>query len=163
MQRRSSQLLTTWLGIVVVLSIAIPSPIGSAAESAWVKTGTTGRLIYVPDAEGDRILDFSNVGYRGKGIELIPEGVANALTLSPIAGDDTAQIQAAINQVSALPLGTDGFRGAVLLQPGTYDINSQLEIRASGVVLRGSGSGVGAACSTVAILSWAARIPIRDR
>ena len=49
-----------------------------AAESAWVKTGATGRLIYVPDAEGDRILDFSNVGYRGKGVELIPEGVANA-------------------------------------------------------------------------------------
>ena len=110
-----------------------------SVESQWVQTGATGRLIYVPDAEGDRVLDFSNVGYQGKGIELIPDNVPTILTISPVSGDDTAIIQAAINQVSALPLGADGFRGAVLLQAGTYDINSQLEIRASGVVLRGEG------------------------
>lgn len=113
-----------------------------AAESQWVTTGTQGRLIYVPDAEGDRVLDFSNVGYRGQGTTLIPSNVSNVVNLSPVAGDDTASIQAAINQVSALPVGPDGYRGAVFLQPGTYDIDSQLEIRASGVVLRGAGRGV---------------------
>ena len=115
----------------------------SAAESQWVTTGVTGRLIYVPDAEGDRILDFSDVGYRGKGTALIPDDVSNQVTLAPIAGDDTANIQAAIDQVSALPIGSNGYRGAVLLQAGTYDIDSQLEIRASGVVLRGVGRGTG--------------------
>ncbi len=119
--------------------LSLSGAIGHAAESAWVKTGVTGRLIYVPDAQGDRILDFSGVGYRGQGTQLIPTTVTNAITIGPVGGDDTAHIQAAINQVSALPLGPDGFRGAVLLQPGTYDIASQLEIRASGVVLRGSG------------------------
>lgn len=108
-------------------------------ESQWIKTGVTGRLIYVPDAEGDHILDFSNVGYRASGSSLIPSNVPTSVTLSPIAGDDTSSIQAAIDQVSALPLGPDGYRGAVLLQAGTYDIDSQLEIRASGVVLRGEG------------------------
>jgi len=116
---------------------------GYSVESEWVQTGATDRLIYVPDAEGDHVLDFSNVGYQGRGTELIPDNVPTAVTLSPIAGDDTASIQAAINQVSAMPLGADGFRGAVLLQAGTYDIDSQLEIRASGVVLRGVGRGIG--------------------
>ena len=69
--------------------------------------------------------------------------MVNRVHLSPISGDDTSSIQAAIDQVSALPLGPDGYRGAVLLQAGTYDINSQLQIRASGVVLRGVGRNVG--------------------
>ena len=114
-----------------------------SVESQWVQTGATGRLIYVPDAEGDHILDFSNVGYQGRGAELIPDNVPTTVTVSPISGDDTASIQAAIDQVAAMPLGADGYRGAVLLQAGTYDIDSQLEIRASGVVLRGEGRGLG--------------------
>jgi hypothetical protein len=110
----------------------------SAAESQWVRTGATGRLIYVPDAEGDRILDFSRVGYQGRGTQLIPNDVPNAVVISPIAGDDTANIQAAINAVAALPI-VDGFRGAVLLAAGHYDIGAQLTIGASGIVLRGVG------------------------
>ena len=110
-----------------------------AAESQWVQTGATGRLVYVPDAEGDRIMEFSNVGYRGRGTELIPNNVPTIVTVSPVAGDDTATIQAAINQVSAMPLGPNGFRGAVLLQAGDYDINTKLTITTSGVVLRGVG------------------------
>ncbi len=34
----------------------------------------------------------------------------------------------------------DGFRGAVLLRPGRYRVGGRLEMRASGVVLRGSGN-----------------------
>ncbi|HMP05147.1 MAG TPA: hypothetical protein PJ982_02260, partial [Lacipirellulaceae bacterium] len=40
---------------------------------------------------------------------------------------------------SSMPLGPDGFRGAVLLTAGHYDIATQLTIAASGVVLRGTG------------------------
>jgi hypothetical protein len=43
--------------------IAVAFPRLSAQESKWVKTSVTGRLIYVPDAEGDRVPDFSMVGY----------------------------------------------------------------------------------------------------
>ena len=56
------------------------------------------------------------------------------------AADDTAAIQAALGAVAALPL-SGGIRGAVVLAPGTFHISAGLKIAASGVVLRGSGSG----------------------
>src|SRR3954447_20771236 len=127
----------------VFLAALCPAIIASAAETQWVRTGVTNRLINVPDAEGDRILDFSDVGYKGRGTELIPNNVPNVQFVSPVAGDDTASIQAAINAVAAMPLGTDGFRGAVLLNAGDYDINTQLTIGASGIVLRGVGDNSG--------------------
>ncbi len=123
---------------VTLLLNALPYSI-LAAESSWIRTGTTGRLIYVPDAEGDRILDFSNVGYKGRGSALLPNDVPTVRTVSPVAGDDTASIQAAIDAVSALPMQANGYRGAVLLSAGDYDINTQLRITTSGVVLRGVG------------------------
>src|SRR5262249_32904537 len=49
-------------------------------------------------------------------------------------------IQDAIDYVSSLPLGNDGFRGAVMLKAGEYRINDHIEIRTSGVVLRGEGA-----------------------
>lgn len=108
-----------------------------AQQSEWVRRGATGRLVYTPDAQGDRVPDFSDVGYRG-GKVAIPT-VAAAVQVSPISGDNTAHIQAAIDQVSALPIGSDGFRGAVELAAGDYEISGQLNINASGVVLRGAG------------------------
>jgi hypothetical protein len=97
-------------------------------------------LLYEPTAVGDRIPDFSNVGYRG-GMVGLPF-VATKVTVNPGAGDDTALIQAAIDQVEAMPLDHRGFRGAVLLKAGEYQIDGQLTIRASGVVLRGEGDGL---------------------
>ena len=122
----------------LIVAVALASS-ASPSNSKWITTGATGRLIYVPDAEGDRILDFSNVGYKGRGSELLPNDIPTVLTVSPIAGDDTANIQAAINAVSAMPLQANGYRGAVLLTAGDYDIATQLNINASGVVLRGVG------------------------
>jgi hypothetical protein len=105
--------------------------------SSWVYPGIDGHLIYTPDGQADRILDYSNVGYRS-GAAPIPT-VPARVTVSPGPGDDTALVQAAIDQVSALPLDAGGFRGAVLLTAGEYQIGGHLEIRASGVVLRGEG------------------------
>jgi hypothetical protein len=109
--------------------------------SKWVFFGPDHRLHYGTDANGNRIMDFSHAGYGGGGVR-IPL-VREARTLQPVAGDNTLQIQTTINEVSALPLGADGFRGAVLLGPGTFDVNGSLTISNSGVVLRGSGSGEG--------------------
>jgi hypothetical protein len=128
--------------VVLVIGIALPR-VAISQQSQWVKTGVTGRLVYVPDAQGDRILDFSNVGYQGRGNDLLPSDVPTVRTVSPIAGDDTASIQTAINQVAALSIGANGYRGAVLLTAGDYDIAGQLNINASGVVLRGVGRDVG--------------------
>lgn len=107
------------------------------AVSSWVFPGTGDQLVYTPDGQADHILDYSNVGYQG-GIVPIPS-VPVQTVVNPGPGDDTALIQAAIDQVSALPLDANGFRGAVLLTAGEYQINDHLEIRASGVVLRGEG------------------------
>lgn len=93
-------------------------------------------LVYAPDKDGNVMPDFSYVGYR-EGMEAIPD-VAVRATVEPGNGDDGARIQAAIDQVSALPL-ENGFRGAVLLKKGTYEVAEKLSIRASGVVLRGEG------------------------
>jgi hypothetical protein len=112
---------------------------GPASE--WVYFDEQGRLAYKDlDANHDRILDYSFAGYRGGGVKL-PELPVKE-TLAPSGGDDTAAIQAALDAVSALPL-SDGARGAVLLEAGTFDVQGTLSITASGVVLRGSGSGAG--------------------
>lgn len=100
--------------------------------------GQDGKLVYTPDYRGNRIPDFSAAGYAG-GEKAIPD-VPVKVTLAPEPGDATARIQRAIDEVSALPPDGDGFRGAVLLKKGVYEVGS-LKIKASGVVVRGEGPG----------------------
>ncbi|MEX0612252.1 MAG: hypothetical protein WD738_04915 [Pirellulales bacterium] len=121
-------------------------PRAQAQTSKWVKTGVTGRLVYVPDADGDRILDFSMVGY-GAGKKPIPTDIPVAIHIDPIAGDNTQHIQNAINFAASRPL-VNGFRGVVELGPGKFDVFGRLTINASGVVLRGSGGGDSLATNT---------------
>lgn len=98
------------------------------------------KMVYIPDYKGNRILDFSNTGYMGGGVKL-PD-VQARVALEPREGeDDTQRIQAAIDEVSKMPVGPDGFRGAVLLKKGTFNVSGTLYIRSSGVVLRGEGKG----------------------
>jgi hypothetical protein len=107
------------------------------APSQWVFPGPDGKLVYQKTSAGDRIMDFSHAGYMGGGVALPTVTVKR--TVQPSGGDDTATIQAAIDAVAALPL-EQGFRGAVLLAPGTFPCSGTIKISASGVVLRGSGS-----------------------
>ncbi|MEC0370142.1 discoidin domain-containing protein [Paenibacillus chibensis] len=99
--------------------------------------GKDGKMVYVSDFRGNQILDFSNAGYMGGGVK-IPDVKVKA-TVSPGDGDDTARIQAAIDEVAQLPVGKDGFRGAVLLKKGKYEVGGTVKINASGIVLRGEG------------------------
>lgn len=122
------------LGAAVVTVASAPAVTN---VSSWVFYGPGGRLLQQPDELGNRILDHSGVGYRG-GVTPIPDVPVKA-TVSPLAGDDGANIQAAINQVQALPLDTNGFRGALLLTAGEYQISNSITINAGGVVLRGVG------------------------
>lgn len=133
-----NQTLTAAVAITaLVFCCATPS---AAVESEWVQRGTTGRLLYTPDAQGDRVPDFSDVGYRG-GKAVLPT-IGAAVTVQPGAGDDTTRIQNAITQAGNLPIGADGFRGAVVLGAGEFQIGGQLQINKSGVVLRGAGQEV---------------------
>lgn len=135
----------------LVLSLLILS-LGLQAQnwqSDLVKINTsTGELTYNQEpTTGTRIPDFSRAGYKGGGVAL-PE-VEVKKTISAISGDNTAHIQAAINEVSALVPDENGIRGALLLNPGSYEVRGELEIKASGVTLRGSGDGENASENTI--------------
>lgn len=103
--------------------------------------GKEGILLYLSDTLGNRIPDFSFCGYAASE-KPIPD-VAVAVTVPVKAGDATIRIQSAIDYVASLPLNKDGFRGAVLLEKGRYEVNGQIQINASGIVLRGSGMNEG--------------------
>ena len=98
-----------------------------------------GKLQYQADSLGNRIPDFSYCGYMAseKSIPILPVKVVVPLT----KGDATLRIQSALDYVANLPVDANGYRGAVLLQKGNYEVSGQLRITASGVVLRGSGMG----------------------
>jgi hypothetical protein len=104
-----------------------------------VYPGAAGRLVYVPDEQGNVIHDASHAGYRSGGVAIPTVPVSESIW--PVAGDNTAQIQTAIDKVSSRPLDAGGYRGAVLLRAGYYRVSAPLKIQASGVVLRGEGMG----------------------
>lgn len=112
-----------------------------AGQSEIVHVDKNGKLVYVPDFKGNQIIDFSNCGYGGGGVA-IPD-IAPVISLEPVGGDNTTHIQDAIDQVAALPPSSSGFRGTVLLKKGVYPIDGTLQIRASGIVLRGEGENEG--------------------
>jgi hypothetical protein len=119
------------------LLLAVTAP---GAQSTWVFYDSTGHLAYQTWGNGNRIMDFSDAGYMGGGVAL-PAG-PTVLTLNPSGGDDKTALQNAINVVSARPL-TNGSRGALQLGAGTFLVSGQLNVSASGVVIRGAGSGAG--------------------
>ncbi|MEK4466254.1 hypothetical protein MHB56_28980 [Paenibacillus sp. FSL H8-0315] len=108
-----------------------------AGQSTIAFLGNDGMMMYIGDYRGNRILDFSNVGYRGGGVEI--PNIPVKSTVLPLDGDATDRIQVAIDQLAMLPLDKNGFRGAVLLKKGRYEVGGTLFIKASGIVLRGEG------------------------
>ncbi len=122
--------------VAILLLAAFPA---LAADRALVRSGAGGALDYVEGARGDRVVDFSHAGYGGGGVA-IPM-VPARIRVEPGPGDDRQRIQAAIELVSALPPDAEGFRGAVLLAPGRFEVEGGLRLAASGVVLRGAGNG----------------------
>lgn len=117
----------------------------------------------------NKVPDYSNAGYKGGGKQPVAPTesrlieyrnsmpnirllcvragtsipfVKTKVTVSPGQADAAAAIQAAIDQVSSLPLDPEtGFRGAVLIKAGQYKVSLPLTIATSGVVVRGQGSG----------------------
>ena len=118
-----------------------------------------GRLLYTPDGQGNQIPDFSYCGYKAseQPIPTLPVKI-----IVPVAkGDATLRIQSALDHVAGLPADAKGFRGAVLLQKGAYEVFGQLRITASGVVLRGSGVNettiIGAGTERMALINIVGR------
>jgi len=140
MNRSRSLTLCITLPIVMAIAAGLGADSPGSGKSVWVCPGQDGKLVYKTTAAGDRILDFSYAGYMGGGVALPTIPVKK--TVQSSGADDTAGIQAAVDTVAAMPL-KDGFRGAVLLGPGTFVCSGTIKISASGTVLRGSGSGAG--------------------
>jgi len=133
----------TLLSFAVLLLAPLGAPAADNTGAAtldrqWVALNAAGTLEYKTTPKGDRIVDFSHAGYMGGGVALPTLPVKKEV--APSDGDDTAALQAAIAEVSALPL-VQGMRGAVLLKPGNFHCAKPITIDKDGVVLRGSGSG----------------------
>jgi hypothetical protein len=128
------------LTIVILLSglLTISFVKDSLWSSKFLVVNKDGSITYFPDEKGNTIPDFSRVGYH-HGLKEIPS-VKVVKTVLPVKGDAGNTIQEAIDQVAALPLGPDGFRGAILLKKGDYPIAGTLNINADGIVLKGEGN-----------------------
>lgn len=133
---RTLQTIRRSTAAALILTAAAIAKQPAAAHSKWVYLGHSGKLVYKHSKVGDRIIDFSYAGYMGGGVAIPTVPVKKIV--SPSGNDDTIAIQAAIDDVSSLPL-VNGVRGAILLKPGHFHCSASLKIIASGVVLRGSG------------------------
>ena len=134
---------------IVLLLFFSPEKVAAQWNSEIVELDTNGALTYIRDAEGNVIPDFSYAGYMGGGVE-IPT-VLTEFNVSPIPGDNTAHIQAFIDQAAQLPADALGLRGAILLEAGRYEIHGTLRLNQSGVVLRGVGDEADTLTNTVLI------------
>lgn len=89
------------------------------------------------DNDGGTILDFSRVGYRYGDKEIPNVRVVKTLKAPKRGADATELIQRAIDEVAELPYEK---RGAILLKAGRYNVSGTINIKASGIVIRGEGA-----------------------
>jgi len=107
-------------------------------DSKVLYKNSAGLLISVPDYRGNRIPDYSDVGYKA-GKEKIPDA-PTVIELTPSGGDDTDNLEEAIKYVSGLPHNKDGIRGAIQFSKGVFQISRPISINTSGLVFRGFGN-----------------------
>jgi hypothetical protein len=143
--------------VFIAFAVFVQSEVSSVNPySNLVYPGINGYLVYRPTVLGDRVPDFTSVGYKG-GYVPIPDVTGGGdthtpgespiipsdriITVYPVEGDDHPNIQAAIDAIEAKSLDQNGLRGVVQLVAGEYQIadTKRLEIMESGVVLRGVG------------------------
>ncbi len=105
------------------------------------------KLKYVADTEQNVIPDFSYAGYK-KAEAPIPI-VPIVKTIYPVSGDNTLNIQNAIDELGALTTGADGFIGTLYLAPGIYNVWGSIYLKYSGIVLRGAGNAEDSLTNTI--------------
>ena len=118
---------------IFTFSLSLFLPVNGQNFSLKVKDG---KINYSQDTKGNRILDFSYCGYKSSEQDI--PNLKNVIFVPHIEGDASESIQRAINYVSGLKPDSRGFRGAVLLDKGVFNLDKDLWIQTSGVVLRGT-------------------------
>jgi hypothetical protein len=118
----------------------------TAQTNTWVNVGTDGKLVYKTTAKGDKVPDYSGVGYRNSEEE-IPDLLSTLpadriITIATGSGDRAPAIRSAIVTLKTKTL-LNGFRGVIKFNAGTYEVATTVVIDASGIVLIGAGSGSG--------------------
>ncbi len=114
-------------------------PMEEAAESSprvSLLSGT-GELLPYSD-RGDRLPDFSQVGYRAGDADYYPHWRELPEIRVYAEGEgDASRIQAAIDQAASLPLNEDGYRALVLLAGAEFRLEETVHLHSSGIVLAG--------------------------
>ncbi len=125
--------------VLISLLVVTTSILAKPRPKPLVYIGSNGKLEYISDEKGNRIIDFSYCGYEAseKGIPFIEAKVI----IPEVEVDATELIQKAIDYVGNLPLDNNGFRGAIQFEGGKYLVKGRLRIEKSGIVLRGKGMG----------------------
>ncbi len=123
--------------IIILIGLLCLSQTVTGQTSSLVSYDNNMRLVYQSDEKGNRIPDFSGVGYKNS--EAAIPAVAVVKTVNAVSGDNYSNVQNAINEVAAMPLQANGLRGAILFKSGTYEISKSVNVTASGIVLRGEG------------------------
>lgn len=132
------------LGGLGVAGAAAGTWAAQAQQETWhsdvVYPGSDGRLVYETVENNSRVPDFSWAGYRNSEVPLPEVPVVDEI--GPVSGDNTGRIQEALDAIAAREPDENGFRGALLLAPGEYEVAGTININRSGVVLRGSSQAV---------------------
>ena len=123
------------------ISVTAQTPL----QSALVKVDESGQITYVKDALGFVIPDFSHAGYKN-GNEPVPNynpTPDRIVRVSPSSNESTnvSNINNAISSLASKTPEANGMRGIVQLDAGRFNINDQINLNVSGVVLRGAGCG----------------------
>src|ERR1700746_3400799 len=82
--------------LVLALLVSLAALTAKATDAQWVHFNTNHLLVYSNDDLGNHIADFSYAGFGGGGVAL-PTNAVVKTNLSAIVGDNTPQIQNAIN------------------------------------------------------------------
>lgn len=125
---------------IICLFLITSILLGQEWHSSIVFYDSNGKLNYSTDIEQNKIPDFSYAGYQNGNIKLPDLPIIK--TITPIQGDNTDNINLAILSASLEnSTSENGFKGALLLKAGVYEVAGTINLSSSGIILRGEGDG----------------------
>lgn len=125
---------------ILLCSVLALTVTGAAAWESELLPASDGGYSPAEVRRGDhiyRLPDFSFAGFRA-GEEPLPD-IPATITLTPRPGGNAVRINRAIRRLSRRKPGPHGFRGKILLDEGTFTIESEIRIFRDGIVIGGKG------------------------